>query len=72
VKIGNRVRYTDAFLGDDPSEPMPGVVVEPTGNELNEARKYGEYGPDCGDVMVEWADGKRYWEDAADLVVIGS
>ena len=68
MKIGDRVTYGDEYLGGDPAE-MVGTIVEPTEDELRIARTSGDaYGANHGDVMVEWGDGDRFWEDPADLV----
>jgi hypothetical protein len=68
MKIGDRVRYDEQNVALD---DIRGTVVEPTELERAQAR-----GPDVvfraapGDVMVEWDDGERFWEDPASLVVV--
>jgi len=66
MKIGDRVTYNDETIGDGGS----GTIVEPTAEELEEAKSYESIGPEHGDVRVEWADGVRYWEHPSYLVVI--
>lgn len=71
IEIGGRVRYSDDYLAGDPDEPMTGTVVEPTQDEINEAEDL-VVGPKRGDVMVQWPDGRRYWESPEDLAVLES
>lgn len=65
VKINDRVRYDEQNVALDDIE---GTVVEPTEKERGEADVM--FRPGFGDVMVEWDDGERYWEDPNSLVVI--
>jgi hypothetical protein len=62
VKIGDRVAYAEenVALGD-----IHGTVAEPTAEERN--RSFAT----PNNVMVEWDDGERFWEQPSDLVVMG-
>ena len=60
VNIGDRVRY-DEVNGE--LDDIEGVIVEPTNDEVLDSMAQG-------DVMVQWGDGERFWEDPGTLVVI--
>lgn len=60
IEPGDRVRYNEENVGLDDNT---GTVMAPTMPELVDGRPIGY-------VRVEWDDGTRFWEVAADLVVI--
>jgi hypothetical protein len=63
VNIRDRVRYDEEnALPDD----IHGTVVEPTDEDDDGA----EHVRSRGDVLVEWDDGERFWEDPNSLIVI--
>lgn len=73
MKVGDHVTYNDDYLSGEGVDELSGVIVEPTEQELAQATEMNRYldiGPANGDVVVEWSDGKRYWEDPVDLVLL--
>lgn len=66
MKIGDRVTYDESVASPDPV----GRVVQPTAEELEEAKEYETIGPNHGDIRVAWDDGARYWEHPSYLVLV--
>jgi hypothetical protein len=60
MKIGDRVAYNEENVALD---DIHGTVAEPTEQERID-------GMAVGDVLVDWDDGERFWEDPESLVVI--
>lgn len=65
MKINDRVRYDEenVALGD-----VCGTIVEPTQEEASEVAQWGI--ETHVNLMVEWDDGQRFWEDPASLVEV--
>lgn len=74
--IGTHVTYED----EDPAKPeVRGVITAPTADELAQAKRCDEYGPDHGDVLVHWTEDPddpdpwdRSWVPPGHLQVIPS